>query len=106
MKKFIFLFALVALFLGAIAQERTVNVNTAAPGNTYVTYTGTSSDILMSVTVDAVGEMLGVATKKATAKLIGIIDTVSPNNLMQIRLSIYDNDIDAWNTISVGHFLV
>lgn len=66
----------------------------------------TSSDVLMDVTIDAVGEMLGVATKKAVAKLLGIIDTVAPGNLMQVRLSIYDNDAEAWNTISVGHFLV
>jgi len=66
----------------------------------------TSSDVLMDVTIDAVGEMLGVATKKAVAKIIGIIDTVAPGNLMQVRLSIMDTDTDTWNTISVGHFLV
>lgn len=66
----------------------------------------TSSDVLMDVTIDAVGEMLGVATKKAVAKIIGIIDTVVPGNLMQVRLSIKDTDTNAWNTISVGHFLV
>lgn len=54
MKKLIFLFALVALFLGATAQERTVNLNTAKPGDTYVSYTGTASDVLIPTTCDTI----------------------------------------------------
>lgn len=67
-----------------------------------------SSDVLMEVKIDAVGEMLGSATKKATVRLMGIVDTAVVGNLMQVRLGIMNNDpsVAGFNEISLGHFLV
>lgn len=65
-----------------------------------------SSDVLMDVKIDSVGEMLGSATKKATVKLLGIIDTAVVRDLFQIRLGIYDTTLSAFNYISQGHFYV
>lgn len=68
----------------------------------------TSSDVLMEVVMDSVGVMLGSATKKATVKLLGIIDDAVVGELFQIRLGIYDQDpsVSGFNYISIGHFLV
>lgn len=73
-----------------------------------VTAMWTSSDLLMEVKIDAVGEMLGSATKKATAKLLGIVDTATVGELFQVRFGVYDNDpsVSGFNYISQGHFLV
>ncbi len=67
-----------------------------------------SSDYLMSVKIDVVGEFLGSATKKATVKLLGIIDTTEVGDLFQIRTGLYDSDPGelAFNYISQGFFLV
>lgn len=68
----------------------------------------TSSDYLMSVNIDAVGAFLGTSTKKATVKLIGIIDTASVDDIFQVRLGLYDNDpsVAGFNYISEGFFFV
>ena len=68
----------------------------------------TSSGILMEAKVDSVGEMLGAATKKATVKLLGIVDTAVVAELFQIRLGIFNQDpsVSGYEYVSVGHFLV
>jgi hypothetical protein len=70
--------------------------------------TWASSDVLMEVKIDAVGEMLGSATKKAVVKLLGIQDQAVVGNLFQIRLGIYDLDpsVSGFNYISQGYYLV
>lgn len=70
--------------------------------------TWTSSDLLMEVKLDIVGEVLGTATKKAVVKLLGIVDTAAVKNLFQIRLGLYDNDpsVAGYNYISEGFFIV
>lgn len=64
---------------------------------------------LMEVKIDAVGQMLGVATKKATVKLLGTNVTL-PNigDTFQIRLGLYNQDpsVSGFNYISEGFFLV
>lgn len=64
----------------------------------------TSSNVLMSVSIDAVGEMLGSTTKKATVKLLGIVSDISVSDLFQIKLGLYDSS--AFNYVSQGFFLV
>lgn len=71
-----------------------------------ITAVWNSSDVLMEVKIDAVGEMLGSATKKATVKLLGLISTVNVGDMMQVRLSVRDTLTSTWNTISQGHYLV
>lgn len=68
----------------------------------------TSSDLLMEVKIDALGEMLGAVTKKATVKLLGIQGGVSVDDLFQIRLGLYDEDpsVAGFNYISQGFFVV
>lgn len=68
----------------------------------------TSSDLLMDVKIDAVGEMLGSATKKATVKLLGIQDNIASEDIFQVRLGIYDLDpsVSGFNYISEGFFIV
>lgn len=68
----------------------------------------TSSDSLMQVKIDAVGEMLGTATKKATVTLIGIIDNIVVKDIYQIRLGIYNADpsVSGYTYISEGFFIV
>lgn len=70
--------------------------------------TWTSGGVLMEVKIDSVGEMLGSATKKATVKLMGIVDDAVVGNLFQIRYGLYNADpsVSGYNTISLGHFLV
>ncbi len=67
-----------------------------------------TNGILMEVKIDAVGEMLGSATKKATVKLIGIVDDALVGDLFQVRLGLYDIDpsVSGYNYVSVGHFTV
>lgn len=67
-----------------------------------------SSDILMSVNIDSIGAFLGTATKKATVKLLGIVETATAGDVFQVRLGIYDTDIAvlAFNYISQGFFVV
>ena len=64
----------------------------------------TSSDLLMEVKIDAIGQILGAATKKATVKLLGIVDGVKAKELFQVRLGLYDGA--AFDYISEGFFLV
>lgn len=73
-----------------------------------VTAKWTSSDILMEAKIDVVGEMLGSATKKATVKLLGIVEDILVSELFQVRLGIYDQDpsVSGFNYISEGHFLL
>lgn len=68
----------------------------------------TSSDYLMSVNIDSVGAFIGTSTKKATVKLIGIIDTASVDDIFQVRLGLYNNDPSAsgFDYISEGFFFV
>lgn len=70
--------------------------------------TWASSGVLMEVRIDSVGEMLGSATKKATVKLLGIIDTAIVGNLFQVRLGIYNAAtlVNAYDYSSVGYFTV
>lgn len=67
-----------------------------------------SSDVLMEVKIDAVGQMLGSGTKKATVKLLGIVDTAQVQDLFQIRLGLYDIDpsVAGYNYISLGYFSI
>lgn len=75
-------------------------------GYTDDTLKWTASDVLMSVQIDSVGEMLGVATKKAVVKLLGIINGANAGDLFQVRLGLYDSSQSAFNYISQGFYLV
>lgn len=74
----------------------------------------TSSDVLMEVKIDAVGQMLGSATKKATVKLLGTDVSAVPvalpviGDTFQIRLGLYNNDpsVAGYNYVSLGYFLI
>lgn len=66
----------------------------------------TSSDLLMTVTIDSLGTFLGTVTKKATVKLMGIVTVAASNDLFQIRTGLYDNDLSSFNYISQGFFYV
>lgn len=65
-----------------------------------------SSSNLMEVQIDAVGQMLGIATKKCVIKLLGIQGGVAANDSFQIRLGLYDNTAHAYEYISQGIYLV
>lgn len=65
-----------------------------------------SSDLLMEVSVDSIGKMLGTATKKATVKLLGIVDGFEVNDPFQIRLGIFDSVADDFEYISEGFFRI
>lgn len=65
-----------------------------------------SSDLLMQVKIDSMGEMLGAATKKATVNLLGIVDNVGVDDIFKIVVGLYDNDESAFNYISQGFFIV
>lgn len=65
-----------------------------------------SSDVLMEVKIDIVGEMLGTVTKKATARTLGILDEVAVGDTYQVRLGIYDTNLSSFNYISQGFYLV
>lgn len=73
-----------------------------------VTAKWTSSDVLMEAKIDSVGIMLGSATKKATIKLLGIIDDALVSDLFQIRLGLFNQDpsVSGYDYVSVGHFNV
>ncbi len=71
-----------------------------------VTLIWESSTVLMSVTIDAVGEMLGIVTKKAVVKLLGIVDDAVVGDLLQVRLGIYDSVVTDYEYISEGFYLV
>lgn len=68
----------------------------------------TSSDALMSVTIDAVGAFIGTVTKKATVKLMGIVNSANSGNVFQIRFGLFDSTpgVNAFNYISQGFFIV
>lgn len=68
----------------------------------------TSSDVLMSVSIDAVGQFLGTTTKKATVKLLGIVETAQAGDMFQVRLGLYNNDpsVYGFNNISEGFYFV
>ncbi len=70
--------------------------------------TWASSDVLMEVKIDSVGQMFGSATKKATVKLLGIQDDAVIGNLFQVRLGIFNQDpsVSGYEYISEGYFLV
>lgn len=53
----------------------------------------TSSNYLMDVKIDAVGQMLGTATKKATVKLIGIQENVAVGDIFKISIGIDEQNI-------------
>lgn len=66
----------------------------------------TSSTVLMSVIIDAVGEMLGSTTKKATVKLLGIVSGVSASDVFQIRHGLYNSATSAFVYVSQGFYIV
>lgn len=66
----------------------------------------TSSDVLMSVTIDSVGDFLSTATKKAVVKLLGIVNATVAGETFQVRLGLYDTDVSAFEYISQGYYLV
>lgn len=68
----------------------------------------TSSDLLMEVKIDVVGDMLNTATKKATVKLLGIQEGVVAGDTFQVRLGLHDDEgsVVGFNYISEGFFLV
>jgi hypothetical protein len=68
----------------------------------------TSSDSLMQVNIDSVGAFLGTVTKKATVKLLGIIDNVENNDIFKIELGLYNNDpsVAGFDYICQGYYLV
>ena len=70
--------------------------------------TWASSDLLMSVKIDAVGQFLGTVTKKAVVKLLGIVTSSVAGDIFQIRVGIYNNDpsVSGFNYISEGFFIV
>lgn len=70
------------------------------------TATWSSGTLLMEVQIDAVGEMLGAATKKATVKLRGLVDTAVVEDLFQVRVGISDSVTGFFNYISEGYFRV
>lgn len=65
-----------------------------------------SGTILMSANIDAVGEMFGVATKKATVKLLGIVSGIVAKDLFQVRLGLYNSATTSYDYVSQGFFLV
>jgi hypothetical protein len=71
-------------------------------------HANTPSGTLMSVAIDAVGSFLGTVTKKATVKLLGIVDEAVAGDIFQVRLGVYNNDpsVTGFNNISVGFFVV
>jgi hypothetical protein len=73
-----------------------------------VTATWSSSDLLMEIKIDAVGEMLGSATKKAAVKMLGIVDGINVDELFQVRVGLLNSDpsVSGFNYISLGYFLV
>lgn len=56
-----------------------------------------SSTVLMSAQLDAVGQFLGVATKKAVVKLLGIISDASVGDLFHIRYGLYKMGVLDYN---------
>lgn len=68
----------------------------------------TSSDLLMQVNIDSVGQILGQTTKKATVKLLGIQDTTEVGDLFQIRVGLYNSDpsVSGFDYISEGFYFV
>jgi hypothetical protein len=70
--------------------------------------TWASSDLLMSVKVDAVGQFLGTVTKKAVVKLLGIVTGYAVNDMFQVRVGIYNNDpsVSGFDYVSQGFFIV
>lgn len=64
----------------------------------------TSSTVLMSVSIDSVGEMLGAATKKAVVKLIGIVSGISSSELFQIRYGLYNGT--SFEYVSQGFYKI
>ncbi len=97
----------------ALAPVKQTNIIVARQFNDPYGYyddglTWTSSDLLMSVKVDAVGQFLGTATKKAVVKLLGIVAGAVAENVFQVRVGIYNNDpsVSGFDYISEGFFIV
>lgn len=65
-----------------------------------------SSDILMQVKIDVVGEMFGTITKKAVVDLLGIVNDVKSGDIFRIRLGIKDPSNSTFNYVSQGYFVV
>lgn len=65
-----------------------------------------SSDVLMSVKIDSVGGFLSAATKKATVKLLGIVDDPIIGDIFHIRTGLFDTNLDSFNYISQGFYIV
>lgn len=70
--------------------------------------TFTSSDSLESVAIDSVGSFLGATTKKATVKLLGIVNDVLAGDIYQVRLGLWhaDSSVPGWDYLSEGFFIV
>jgi hypothetical protein len=64
-----------------------------------------SSDMLMSVKIDSVGGFLGAATKKATVKLIGLMEDPVVGDTFHIRTGLFDTALDSFNYISQGFYI-
>lgn len=65
-----------------------------------------SSDVLMSVNIDSVGDFINTATKKATVKLLGTVDGIVQSQIFQVRSGLYDSALQTYNYISQGFFIV
>jgi hypothetical protein len=67
-----------------------------------------SSDVLMSVNVDCVGDFLSTVTKKATVKLLGIVDTAVAGDVFRVELGIYNADpsVSGFDYTCVGYYIV
>lgn len=92
-----------------VVRQELVNTGTEeAPAMEYVDATPKweGSTILMEIKIDAVGSMLGQATKKAVVKMQGIQDTTASGDLFQIRSGLLDPLTSDYNYISQGFFIV
>lgn len=70
-----------------------------------------SGDLLVEVSIDSVGLMLGTVTKKAVVKLIGIEDDVSAGDIYKIKLGVNTSgnvyeDQENYDYTSQGFYIV
>lgn len=67
-----------------------------------------SSDVLMQVNVDAVGNFLSLATKKSIVKLLGIVTTAVRGDIFKIRLGMYNADpsVVGFDYLCEGYYIV
>lgn len=64
----------------------------------------TSSDALMSVTIDSLGEMLGTVTKKAKVQLLGITSGIVAGDIFKVKLGI--KNVSTFDYVSQGCYIV